>query len=58
MAIVNIKLTADNRFMVTFDGRDLPEDEAELAINARGSPKAQNKTAKRISENKFLVTIN
>lgn len=57
MSIKNIKLTADNKFMVTFDGRDLPELEADLAISAPGIPNAAQKTAERISKDKFLVAI-
>lgn len=57
MAIKNVKLTADNKFMVTLDGRDLPEREADIALNAPGIPAGQ-KTAERIGRDKFLVTIN
>lgn len=55
MAIINIKSAAGGAFMVTLDGRDLPESEYDLAISAPGLPNGENKTAKRISENKFLV---
>ncbi len=64
MAIVNVGLAAaKNQMIVTFDGKDLPEREMDLAINAPGIPKlargkVNSKEAIRISKNKFLVTIN
>ena len=61
MAVVSIASAGKGRAIVTLDGKDDPDAEMSLAINAPGIQwieQGKVPTATRISKNKYKVTIN